>query len=372
MVNGWVYLDESGNTGLNLLDPAQPTYALAGWLVRADQADAARTAVTRVARESGSSDLKGSRMMRSATGRARAERVISDLRQLGCQPVYSLYEKRYAVAAKIADTFLDSIYNDHLSASFDMDSIAKQSVAQQLYDLPDGSLAPAWDSIRTLDSKRMRESLNALVERCRILGVDGLAYWLAGAEDHVERAAMDLADGRADPVKRQNEALPGTSLITIAGAIDAVSADTGLERVEIVHDETSSFRPNLEWWFGLVSGPEPAARPSETVFPHGWKLRVGYAVVRSLRFAVSEEEPLVQAADILAAVLATPPGAFVPRIDDTNPGLVDEYARLMRLPAIGYPVPCIVVGSTQFLEKIAMVVARAASPAGDDRLVVRP
>ena len=360
MVNGWVYLDESGNTGLNLLDPDQPTYALAGWLVRADQADAARAAVTRVASESGSGDLKGSRMMRSATGRARAERVIGDLRQLGCQPAYSLYEKRYAVAAKIVDAFLDSAYNDHLPAMFDADSMAKQSVAQQLYNLPDGSLAPAWDSIRAVDPERMRDSLNALVGRCRILGADGLAYWLAGARGHVERIAADLADTRTDPMKRQNEALPGTSLITIASAIDVVSEDSGLGRVEIVHDETSSFQPNLKWWFDLVSGPKPAERPSETVFSHGWKLRVGYAVVRSLRFAVSEEEPLVQAADILAAVLATPPGEFVLGIDDTNPGLVDEYARLMRLSAIGYPVPCIVVGSTQFSEKIATVVARAS------------
>ena len=360
MVDGWVYLDESGNTGLNLLDPAQPTYSLAGWIVRADQVDAARAAVARVARESGSGDLKGSRMMRSATGRHRAERVIGDLRRLGCQPVYSLYEKHYAVAAKVVDTFLDSEYNDHLPASFDADSIAKQSVAQQLYDLPDGSLAPAWDAIRAVDREGMRDSLNRLVERCRILGADGLTHWLAGARGHVERIAADLADTRADPVKRQNEALPGTSLITIAGAIDAVSEDSRLERVEIVHDETSSFQPNLEWWFEIVSGPEPAEHPSETVFPHGWKLRVGYAVVRSLRFAVSGEDPLVQAADILAAVLATSPGEFVANIDDANPGLVDEYAQLMLLSAIGYPVPCIIVGSKQFCEQIAMVVARTA------------
>lgn len=360
MTDAWVYLDESGNTGLNLLDPDQPTYALAGWMVRADQADAARAAVARVAAESGSADLKGSRMMRSATGRRRAERVIGDLRRLGCQPVYSLYEKRYSVAAKIVDTFLDSAQNDHLHARFDADSIARQSVAQLLYDLPDGSIAPAWESIRDVDAEGMRDSLNALVKRCRILGLDVLAHALAGARGHVERIAADLARTRADPVKRQNEALPGTSLITLAGAIDALAEDSGLERVEIVHDETSSFQPNLAWWFDLVSGPEPVERLSETVFSHGWKLRVGYSVVRSLRFAVSEEEPLVQAADILAAVLATPPGEFAADIDDTGPGLVDEYARLAVLPTMGYPVPCIVVGSNQFHQEISGVVARAS------------
>ena len=260
-MNGSVYLDEAGNTGLNFLDPAQPTYVLGGWIVRADQIEAASTAVTAVSQESGSPDLKGSRMMHSVAGRQRVERLVRDLRQLGCYPVYSLYEKRYAVAAKIVEAFLDPVYNDHLLSSFEADVFAKQAVAQQLHDLPDGSLTPAWDAIRGGDAEQMRDSLNALVQRCRILRADVLAHSLAGAKSHVERIAAVLAEVHADPVGRHSEALPGTSLITIAGAIDSISKDMDLTRVEVVHDETSSFEPNLEWWFQLMSGPRAGGAP---------------------------------------------------------------------------------------------------------------
>ena len=360
-MNGSVYLDEAGNTGLNFLDPAQPTYVLGGWIVRADQIEAASAAVTAVSQESGSPDLKGSRMMHSVAGRQRVERLVRDLRQLGCYPVYSLYEKRYAVAAKIVETFLDPVYNDHLLSSFEADVFAKQAVAQQLHDLPGGSLTPAWDAIRGGDAEQMRDSLNALVQRCRILRADVLAHSLAGAKSHVERIAAVLAEVHADPVGRHSEALPGTSLIAIAGAIDTISKDMDLTRVEVVHDETSSFEPNLEWWFQLMSGPAPAEHPSDTVFPHGRTLRVGYSVVRSLRFAVSEEEPLVQAADVLVGLLATLPRRLAGEIDRTNPGLVDEYAQLAFLSDRGHPVPCSIVGSRQFYEEIADVITRSAT-----------
>ena len=236
---------------------------------------------------------------------------------------------------------------------------AKRALAQQLYDLPDGSMAPAWEAIRAVDTGRMGDSLSVLVERCRILGAGELAHLLAGAKSHVERNAAALAGMQADPVARHSQALPATSLITLAGDIDTIAERLRLTRMEIVHDETSSFGSNLEWWFRLVSGPEPVGEPSETILPHGRRLRVGYSAVRSLRFAVSEDEPLVQAADVLAALLATAPSELAGTIDSTTPGLVDEYAHLALLSDEGYPMPCYIAGSTQFCEEVARVIARS-------------
>ena len=101
--SGSVYLDEAGNTGLNLLDPDQPTYVLAGWIVPSDRYGAARSAVTAISDESRSRELKGSRMMGSAPGRQRVERLVRNLVDLECYPVYFVYEKRYAVAGKIVE-----------------------------------------------------------------------------------------------------------------------------------------------------------------------------------------------------------------------------------------------------------------------------
>ncbi len=94
MPNGLVYLDKAGNTGLTFLDPAQPTFVLAGWIVAAETMEAARSVVNAVSIESGSRDLKGRRMMRTPVGRERVERLLRGLEDLGCCPAYMLYEKR--------------------------------------------------------------------------------------------------------------------------------------------------------------------------------------------------------------------------------------------------------------------------------------
>ncbi len=357
MTDGMVYLDEAGNTGLNFLDPSQPTFVLAGWIVPTETCESASAVVTAISLESGSRDLKGGRMMRSPTGRDRVGRLVRELQEIGCLPVYMLYEKRYAVAAKVVETFLDSEYNDHLSRSFETDVFAKQALAQQLYDLPEGSLTPVWDAICAVDAERMSESLGTLVERCRLLRADDLAHLLAGARRHVERNAAAAKYAQADPRWRLGEALPATSLITLAGEIDAIASDLGLTLVEIIHDETSSFQPNIESTFHAVAGAEPVESPLEEVFPHGGRFRIGYSVVRSLRFAASEDELLVQAADILAALMATIPSKILNTISGENSTLVGEYAHLVLLSEIGHPIPCHIVASSQFRKDVSGVVS---------------
>ena len=359
MTNGVVYLDEAGNTGLNFLDPSQPTFVLAGWFLPADAIEAARSVVNAISSESGSSDMKGSRMMHTRLGRGRVDRLVGGLLEVGCCPAYALYEKRYAVAAKIVETFLDPEYNDHLLSSFEADVFEKQALAQRFFDLPDGSLTPAWNAIRMVNVEQMRRSLDSLIVRCGLLQEDDLAYLLAGARRHLERNAAALEGVRTYPGGHLGEGLPATSLAGLAGAIDTIAPDFDLTCVEIVHDETSSFQSNLEWSFQMLSGPEPAESPFERVLPHGGRLRIGYSVVRNLRFAASQEEPLIQAADILAALLATVPSKFLDTIEGTNRGLADQYAYLALLADLGHPVPCDVVASKQFIKEIAGVVERS-------------
>ena len=364
----FVYLDEAGNTGLNFLDPDQPTYVLAGWIVPANRVDTARSAVTKISLESGSVDLKGSRMMRTPTGREKLERLVKELRELGCCPAYFLCEKRYAVAAKLVDTFLDSEFNDHLTGSFEADVLSKQYLAQQLYNLPDGSLTTAWEAIRAADATQLQCSLNELVDLCRVSGADDLAHLLAGAKSHVARNAAVIANMQAHPVMRHSEALAATSLITIAGAIDSLAAEQGVTSVEVVHDETSSFGPSLEWWFQQVSGPAPVEKPSDIMLTHGRPFRVGYSLVHTLKFADSEEEPLVQAADVLAALLAAAPGRVAGEVERMNPGLVDEYTYLVLLSAAGHPMPCVIMGSEQFVRGVGRAVKRSITRQSKGRL----
>ena len=98
-----------------------------------------------------------------------------------------------------------------------------------------------------------------------LLGRGELAHLLAGARSHVKRNAAAIEGTRANPGSRLSEALPATSLITLVGEIDAIAPEFGLTLVEVVHDETSSFEPNLDWSFQVMSGSEPVDNPFEHV-----------------------------------------------------------------------------------------------------------
>ena len=63
------------------------------------------------------------------------------MQDFGCVPVYVVAEKRYCVAAKIVETFLDPPFNPLLKTPFISDTISKQEIANTLYDgLPEDVL----------------------------------------------------------------------------------------------------------------------------------------------------------------------------------------------------------------------------------------
>ena len=54
-----LYLDESGNTGTNFLDDAQPIYALAGWVVPEELREAAQRVIVESCSSIATPELKG-------------------------------------------------------------------------------------------------------------------------------------------------------------------------------------------------------------------------------------------------------------------------------------------------------------------------
>src|SRR5690606_3570481 len=67
------------------------------------------------------------------TKRAAAE-LFRTLGGLHCVPLYLIAEKRYCVAGKIVETFLDPAYNDLVRDPITSDVETKQEIANTLYD----------------------------------------------------------------------------------------------------------------------------------------------------------------------------------------------------------------------------------------------
>src|SRR5690349_17912865 len=108
-----VYCDESGNDGPNYLNPHQPFYVLAGWAVPDKRIVDATLAVerTRVRIVPDADELKFKMFKKSEGRREAVIALMSELGQLGLVPIFVFAEKRFCIAAKIVETFLDPYYN---------------------------------------------------------------------------------------------------------------------------------------------------------------------------------------------------------------------------------------------------------------------
>ena len=107
-----IYCDESGNSGPNYLDEAQPFYVLAGWVVptnsiidvsieleklRASQVQKNYTPKSPL----DAGEVKSSALLKSRAGQRKLVELFRSLEERGCIPMYLVAEKRFCVAAKI-------------------------------------------------------------------------------------------------------------------------------------------------------------------------------------------------------------------------------------------------------------------------------
>lgn len=108
-----IYIDESGNSGPNLLDISQPVYVLGGWLVPRIYVSTAEQAVRDLASKSGSpsQELHGVKFLKTTKGQMAFYDFLRAMGKAGGLPVYTIAEKRYWIAGKVVETYLDSLYN---------------------------------------------------------------------------------------------------------------------------------------------------------------------------------------------------------------------------------------------------------------------
>lgn len=134
------YIDESGNTGDNLLDPNQKLFVLAAVSVPNDKED---TIVQKIqtefdqVKEIGETEIKAARWVKATKKNKKLKDIIGFMIDNGCSLSAIILEKRYMVAALIVDNFLDGAYNENEDYTWCNDKQEKKAAAQYFYDVLD-------------------------------------------------------------------------------------------------------------------------------------------------------------------------------------------------------------------------------------------
>lgn len=358
------YLDESGNSGPNLLDDSQPVYVLAGWIVREQGLHAAEQVVKDMASALGlkAKELHGTRILRNRRGQRAFTGFIRSMGAAGALPVFSINEKRYWIAGKAVETFLDHVYNKAVPAAFYNDILAKQKVADEIGQLPNEYLEQFADAYRLHDPIKLSDSALRLASVFELKGQREIATWLRSAPECLPEVSQLERDA--------DRHLPGGALGTVnipvfasfCSLLEAFARQANYTELRIFHDQSKEFAQGYDWALKVQFGQGVAG--GEVQLPNDRTIFFGFEKIKSLKMLDSETCLLIQAADLLAYGLARyskfvvagtePPGWLKEALEliVISVALRDYFPDMPRLGEL--------LGTPAFLGRILATAARGA------------
>ncbi|MGD9692376.1 MAG: DUF3800 domain-containing protein [Phycisphaerales bacterium] len=296
-----LYVDESGNSGPNYLDQSQPFYVLAGWLVPDRGNEEAWVAVEemrqRLSPQAG--ELKSAVLLKGERQKREAAELFRRYGGLGAIPLYLIAEKRFCVAGKIVETFLDPAYNPILRNGITSDRETKQEIANLLYErLPEPSLVRFAQAYRDPSPKSLQLALHDVAENAREHLNPELADALLGSLGNIEEIAE--AEAATSPFGNVGASLNMPCLVSFLMMAEGMGR-VGLHRpIRIVHDRQHAYEAGYQKIFELHKGIPRlfAPLPGDDEIQFG-----GLEAVAEFETADSEHRLPIQAADVLAGVI---------------------------------------------------------------------
>lgn len=285
------------------MDPQQPAHVLAGWLVPADQRAAYAAAIVEAKlRNPQASEFKGKNLLPTPRGRETARRIISGALDVGALPVFVIVEKRYCVAAKMVETFLDPFHNDGAYWLPTGADIERQAIANVFYESPSVLLHDFANAYRDPNTESFARNIRALADYSNSIGRIDLSSSLLAQLDDLDRL-VEAERAEIGTIKRNKWIAVNTftflSFIVLASNVIRLETDA---EVEVVHDKTDEFEEAFKILFDGWRWREgleilPSVLQSGTVMPP--------LVDQLTRFRIGEpkQEPEIQAADVLSSTL---------------------------------------------------------------------
>lgn len=300
-----VYGDESGNSGADFFDKAQPVFVFSflSWplsreaeVLRAYEAVCSlhgRTPPHLLPPESkAASEWKSERLLGRHSGRVFCEsllRMIQDL-EVGC--LFGIAEKRFVLTGMLVETFLDPEYNSRAPAQWDAET--RKKIAAGVYGVFDDDVLKKFsNAVKDDDVVQVGEIGRLVASRISLHRDPEVAVWGRaieyGASNHFR-----FGEKHDDSPKRAERPHPGVhTLFAALIYLDRWLGKKGAE-AELVIDEEAPFNDVKMFAFELLSRENPFLE----------EIGVGHiGNVRSLGFVNSKKSFGVQLADVLAGVV---------------------------------------------------------------------
>lgn len=289
-----LFCDEAGNSGTNYLDPDQPVHVVAGMLVNDREREEVRRLVSRLqGKYQNTAEVKGNRLAKEP--RSKGRRLLADfIAELTthCQPFFLLWEKRFAVAQKAVDTFLDPDHTPEAAWLPWTDFESRRAAAEAILALGDFYLKQFLAVYRQPSTEGFVRCLESFATSLKLSGQDQLSDTLRSGIKAVPEILE--AEERHHPGMNRPSliALNLPALLRFLEVVDRFLEVAGKQKADVVHDETAHFGATFAEMFRLAR--------QGSIHPPG-NLRVGFNNLPRLHFGESKSTSELQAADLLAS-----------------------------------------------------------------------
>lgn len=257
----YTYVDESGNTGKNIFDPAQPDY-FAGALISKGDFDLHYTdRICAIAGKVGETTIHANKL-----GLGRLEVIAADLHELllGAEARFfvSRVEKKYLLAIKVFDVLFDSgenaavpwhLYNFRplkIMLAFKLSAVIDEDIARKF-----------WDALLTPGEADARKALppicEALKQRLHILPDQRSREVLTNGLDWVIKHPECIQFATEQKVAKKGHLPNLVAFANLLQGLHGVSQTWKKKVAAIIHDEQSEFKGTLESWHELFSNASP-------------------------------------------------------------------------------------------------------------------
>lgn len=293
------FCDDSGNTGPDFIEPLQPIYVEAGWIIPVAKINSLEQYVLdfEASLQSRATEKKAKIVLKTRTGLAEATKLFKLFKNADCIPVFVLAEKRYCVASKIVETFLDSEYNESVDSAELWDTVGRQDIAEVFYDLPDEILTAFAIAYRSIDLSALTLSANDVSAWLAKSGHKVLAPKILDCLPRLSKMCELDRQSKSWLPNQGIKALNTPVLINLFSMVEGHGVRTRT-RIDMIHDDTP-YQHALEKVFRQYKN----AKRSHISLPNGTAY-FGYRHLTSLRFGPSISTPILRAADFLAGTIS--------------------------------------------------------------------
>ncbi len=282
-----VAFDESGNSGQNLVDPAQPVFVLAAVGLQPGRAAELVVGIGEDGKEAKFSELRS-----SVEGREAVLRLIGDPVINPRTARLSVVDKPWMLAAKFIDVLVEPYFAERRRNIYA--GGMHLAMTQRLYEaVAEATGADRWIELQRAFIEAMRRPTQPRRERFNRALRDARAACdddsIAVLLDAVLAQDDAIGDVSAETVKHQLDPAP-TALVE---QLNFWSDVLGPHRV--VHDEAGAIR---DWQAHIERLSDPAVEPAEIDFGH---TTAHYPLqTRVIELGASDQHPAIQVADVIA------------------------------------------------------------------------